>query len=295
VPLASLNDLVFGGWDVFPTIVTRVRVRPRFSRRRTSTLSNRVAGDKTLDRRIQAGIREEPPRSSRQKREVSPGARGCPQGRHRNVQTGKKVSRCVMVWCASTEAYLQAGPVHSSSAPLKRGCERTIRPYPEHALCLCRIDQRIPFINGAPNLTVTSLPCGTGDQEEPACGRQRLQDRANPDEDHSCPGLKARMLGWPVGIRQTSSATGTALSWMTRILQDQRNEQALCSGHHFAASGISEALRGLLPQGDHQLLPAQRRRQEGWDCIDIFGWLGYPCRSKSIFLQGQHPRRSVGP
>ncbi|MBU2497711.1 MAG: inositol-3-phosphate synthase [Proteobacteria bacterium] len=288
VPLAPLDDLVFGGWDVFP--------------------------DNCYQEALQAGVlnREhlDPVQGFLERLEPWPavfnrafvknldGTHVKPQTSHldlvealkADIEAFKKkhqVSRCVMIWCASTEAYLKPGKVHSSLSNFEKGLkENNAKISPSMLYAYAALTSGIPFINGAPNLTV-DIPAMVelaARNKVPITGKDFKTGQTLMKTILS-PGLKARMLGltgWYstniLGNRDGlvlddkdsfKTKEESKLSVLDTILQPKVYPELYGDFHH------KVVISYYPPRGD---------AKEGWDCIDIFGWLGYPMQIKVNFL-----------
>jgi myo-inositol-1-phosphate synthase len=197
------------------------------------------------------------------------------------------VSRCVMVWCASTEAFLEPAPVHSSLAAFEEGLRKsdpTLSPSMLYAYAA--LTSGIPFINGAPNLTV-DIPAMVelaSKHHLPVVGKD-FKTGQTLMKTILAPGLKSRMLG--------------LAGWYSTNILGNRDGLVLDDKDSFKTketSKLSVLDTILQPQvypdlyGDYyhkvtiNYYPPKGDDKEGWDCIDIFGWLGYPMQIKVNFL-----------
>jgi myo-inositol-1-phosphate synthase len=196
------------------------------------------------------------------------------------------LERCVMVWCASTEAYLQVSDPHLSLDALQNAVdENDPRIAPSMLYALAALESGIPFVNGAPNLTIdipamVELASRNG---IPICGKD-LKTGQTLMKTILAPGLKARMLGlegWYstniLGNRDGlvlddkdsfKTKEESKLSVLEYILQPQLYPELYKNYYH------KVTINFYPPRGDNK---------EGWDCIDIFGWLGYPMQIKLDF------------
>jgi len=288
VPLASLDSLVFGGWDIYEDNCYESAMK---------------AGvlDKALLEAVRPHIEKIKPWRAVFSQEYVKRLQGP------NVKSGKnkmelaeqvmddieqfrkahKLSRLVMVWCGSTEAYLQPGAAHASIQSFEKALrdnDPSIPPsmiYAYAALC-----KRIPFANGAPNLTV-DVPALTQLAQEkgvPICGKD-FKTGQTLMKTIIAPGLKSRMLGLSgwfstniLGNRDGEvledpgsfkTKEESKLSVLDRILQPELYPDLYGNIHH------KVRINYYPPRGDNK---------EGWDNIDIFGWLGYPMQIKVDFL-----------
>ena len=198
VPLAQLDDLVFGGWDVLPANGYQAAqeagvlkpehlepVRPflealqpwpgvfkqHFVKNLVATHTKTQASHLELVEALRADIE--------------------------TFRREQMVSRCVMIWCASTEAYLKPGPVHASLAAFEEGLKNNDPQIsPSMLYAYAALTSGVPYINGAPNLTV-DIPAMVelADQCEVAVAGKDFKTGQTLMKTILAPGLKARMLG----------------------------------------------------------------------------------------------------
>jgi myo-inositol-1-phosphate synthase len=288
VPLASPEDLVFGGWDVFPENSFQAALQAKVLR------SEHVEPVRSFLEGLQ-------PWPAVFKREFVKNLNGPnlkPQISHMelvealksDIDTFKresKVSRCVMIWCASTEVFLKPGDVHASLDKFEEGLRNNDPSIsPSMLYAYAALTSGIPFVNGAPNLTV-DIPAMVelADQFRVPIAGKDFKTGQTLMKTILAPGLKARMLGlsgWYstniLGNRdglvlddQDSFKTKeqSKLSVLQTILQPEVYPDLYGEFYH------KVAINYYPPRGDNK---------EGWDCIDIFGWLGYPMQIKVDFL-----------
>jgi len=197
------------------------------------------------------------------------------------------LARLVMVWCGSTEVYMKAEAAHGSLAAFEkalRANDPSIPPsmvYAYAALC-----KRIPFANGAPNLTV-DIPALTQLAQEkgvPICGKD-FKTGQTLMKTIIAPGLKSRMLGLS--------------GWFSTNILGNRDGEVLDDPESFKTKEESklsvldqilqpELYPDLYKDFTHKVrihyYPPRGDNKEGWDNIDIYGWLGYPMQIKINFL-----------
>ena len=173
--------------------------------------------------------------------------------------------RLVMVWCGSTEAYLEPQEVHRTWRP-SSGDSRDNDPAiaPSQVYAYAAIRAGVPFANGAPNLSV-DIPALVEMAETARVSdrRQGLQDGPDPDEDDPGSGLKSRALGIAAGSPRTSSATATASARPSRTTSRRRKCPSSACSTRCSSRDRTRPLRRHHPRGADQLLPAARRRQRG--------------------------------
>ena len=288
LPLASPEDLVFGGWDVFPDNSFQAALQAKVLR------SEHVEPVRSF----LEGLQPWPAVFKREFVKNLNGPNVKPQISHMelvealksDIDTFKresKVSRCVMIWCASTEVYLKPGEVHASLDKFEEGLKNNDPSIsPSMLYAYAALTSGIPFVNGAPNLTV-DIPAMVelADQFAVPIAGKDFKTGQTLMKTILAPGLKARMLGlsgWYstniLGNRdglvlddQDSFKTKeqSKLSVLQTILQPEVYPDLYGEFYH------KVAINYYPPRGDNK---------EGWDCIDIFGWLGYPMQIKVDFM-----------
>jgi myo-inositol-1-phosphate synthase len=204
-----------------------------------------------------------------------------------SFQKSSQVSRAVMIWCGSTEVFHRPAAVHQSIKTFEDGLAKDdpeIAPSQIYAYAALRCG--IPFANGAPNLThdVPALLELSRERNVPICGKD-FKTGQTFMKTLIAPGLKSRMLGMNgwfstniLGNRDGEvledpgsfkSKEETKLSVLEHILQPELYPDLYKQLYHCVR------INYYPPRGD---------AKEGWDNIDIFGWLGYPMQIKIDFL-----------
>jgi myo-inositol-1-phosphate synthase len=195
--------------------------------------------------------------------------------------------RMVMVWCGSTEAFQEESEVHASLEAFEEGLKQNDDNIsPSQIYAYASISAGVPFANGAPNLSV-DLAC----MQELAAKRQVVIAGKDFKTGQTlmktliAPGLKARMLG----LR----------GWYSTNILGNRDGEVLDDPENFKTKEHSklgvldtilqpEVYPALYGEIDHVVrinyYPPRGDNKEGWDAIDIFGWLGYPMQIKVDFL-----------
>jgi myo-inositol-1-phosphate synthase len=287
VPLADLNDLVFGAWDPIPDDALK------------SAQTCGVLKDSDL-RQVADFLAEIKPMSAVFSRDyvkkldgpnVKKGSKKelAEQLRQdiRNFKDEQKCDRLVVVWCASTEVFMRPGSVHQSIQAFEKGLENDdpgIAPSMIYAYAAIR--EGVPFANGAPNLTadIPALYSLARDMQVPIGGKD-FKTGQTLMKTILAPGFKARMLGLN--------------GWFSTNILGNRDGEVLDDPESFKTKeesklGVLEYILQpeLYPQlyGDlyHKVrinyYPPRGDNKEGWDNIDVVGWLGYPMQIKIDFL-----------
>jgi myo-inositol-1-phosphate synthase len=202
-------------------------------------------------------------------------------------QRDRGVSRSVAVWCGSTEVYRQPTEVHASLANFEKGLHESsddIAPSAIYAYACLK--SGVPFANGAPNLSVDFPAMQELSRKEgvPISGKD-FKTGQTLMKTLLAPGLKARMLGLE--------------GWYSTNILGNRDGEVLDDPESFKSKEVSKlgVLEHILQphlypdlyEGFHHVVrinyyPPRGDNKEGWDNIDIFGWLGYPMQIKIDFL-----------
>ncbi len=287
VPLASLDDLAFGGWDIFPDnalesarhagvleerhltpiaeelraiVPMRGAFHPEYVKRLSGTHVKRGATKADLVEQLRDDIRK--------------------------FRREQGVSRTVVVFCGSTETYLEPARCHQTMVGFNRGLLENDPAISNTQLyAWACLQEGVPFVNGTPNLAA-DFPAGL------ALARERAVPLAGKDfktgqtlvKTILAPGLKARLLGLN--------------GWFSTNILGNRDGEVLDDPASFRAKEVSKlgVLERILdPEANPTLYgnihhkvrieyyPPRGDAKEGWDSIDLFGWLGYPMQIKVDF------------
>ena len=288
VPLASLNDLVFGAWDIFEEDAYEAALH---------------AG--VLERDLVNQLKEElqrvkPMKAVFDQRYVKRlNGTHVKQGAHKmalaeqlmeDIENFKRANECdrvVMIWCASTEVFKQTAEEHrdlKSFEQAMRESKDSIAPSMIYAYAALK--SGVPFANGAPNLTVDipALMKLATDEGLPVCGKD-FKTGQTLMKTIIAPGLKSRLLGLH--------------GWFSTNILGNRDGEVLDDPESFKTKEESKlsVLEYILQPDVYPALykdfshivrinyyPPRGDNKEGWDNIDIFGWLGYPMQIKIDFL-----------
>ena len=288
VPLAGLNDLVFGAWDIFP--------------------------DSAYEAAMHAGVLEKDLLTKLKKplQKVKPMKAVFDQSYVKrlsgtNVKQGKnklelakqlideiaefkrknKCDRLVMIWAASTEIFMKPHAVHRNLQTFEQAMRENHKAIaPSMIYAYAALQAGIPFANGAPNLTVDipALMDLANQKGVPVCGKD-FKTGQTLMKTILAPGLKSRMLGLH--------------GWYSTNILGNRDGEVLDDPDSFKTkeeSKLSVLEYILQPEVYPQLYkdfshvvrinyyPPRGDNKEGWDNVDIFGWLGYPMQIKIDFL-----------
>lgn len=287
VPLADLNDLTFGAWDPIPDDALRSAqncgVLKESDLRQVADFLAEIKPMSAVFSRDYVKKLDGPNVKKGSKRELAEQLRQD----IRNFKDEQKCDRLVVVWCASTEVFLRPGSVHQSIQAFEKGLENDdpgIAPSMIYAYAAIR--EGVPFANGAPNLTadIPALYALARDMQVPIGGKD-FKTGQTLMKTILAPGFKARMLGLD--------------GWFSTNILGNRDGEVLDDPESFKTKeesklGVLEYILQpkLYPQlyGDlyHKVrinyYPPRGDNKEGWDNIDVVGWLGYPMQIKIDFL-----------
>ncbi len=288
VPLAGLDDIVFGGWDpISANVLEAARTCGVLEERDLAPVSAELEGivamDAVFDRRWVKKLD-----GTRVKSETAmwDQAQALIDDIERfRIQNG--CDRLVMVWCGSTEAYQEASAVHDTVEAFEAGLranDENISPSQIYVYAALMSD--VPFANGAPNLSV-DLACMielAARRGVPIAGKD-FKTGQTLMKTMLAPGFKARMLG----LR----------GWYSTNILGNRDGEVLDDPENFKTKEMSKlgVLDAILQPDSYPELygnidhvvrinyyPPRGDNKEGWDAIDIFGWMGYPMQIKVDFL-----------
>ncbi|NII83782.1 MULTISPECIES: inositol-3-phosphate synthase [unclassified Pedobacter] len=288
VPLAGLDDLVFGGWDVYEDNVYEAALNARvldanllrdvreelqaikpmraaFDRNYVKNLDGKYVKD--LDNRYELAL--------------------AVMEDIKNFKAENNCDRIVLVWCGSTEIYFEPSEVHESLAAFEQGLrDNDSRIAPSMIYAYAALKLGIPFANGAPNLTVDipALIELAKETDTPIAGKD-FKTGQTLMKTILAPGLAARSLG--------------VNGWFSDNILGNRDGLVLDDPDNFKTKEVSKL--GVLEDifkpevnpdlyGDmyHKIrinyYPPHGDNKESWDNIDIFGWLGYKMQIKINFL-----------
>ncbi len=205
----------------------------------------------------------------------------------RQFQKRTKVSRMTMIWCGSTEVYHEAAEVHSSLERFERGLrENDPEISPSQIYAYAALKSGVPYANGAPHMT-TDMPALlelARDRSLPLAGKDYKSGQTFM-KTLIAPGLKSRLLG--------------VSGWFSTNILGNRDGEVLDDPGSFRSKEVSKssALEYILQKQLYpdlyadvyhkvriEYYPPRGDAKEGWDNIDIFGWLGYPMQIKVNFL-----------
>jgi myo-inositol-1-phosphate synthase len=288
LPLAELNDLVFGAWDIFEencyeAAKTAGVIEASLLEQIRPDLEKIKPWPAVFDRRYVKRLDGPNVKKGKNKRDLAEQVRAD----IRAFKEQHKLDRLVMVWCGSTEVFMKESAVHHSLASFEKGLEASDEAIPSSMIyAYAALKEGIPYANAAPNLSadipaLTELAAQTG---SPLAGKD-LKTGQTLIKTIIAPGLKARLIG--------------VSGWYSTNILGNRDGEVLDDPESFKTkeeskkSVLDYILQPKLYPGLYEDIchvvrinyyPPRGDNKEGWDNIDIFGWLGYPMQLKINFL-----------
>ena len=288
VPLAGLDDLVFGGWDIFEDNCYQAACKAEVLRR---GLLDQVRADleavqpwpAVFDQSYVRKLDGPNVKTGASKRDLAQQLRAD----IRRFADTEGVERLVLIWCGSTEVYMEEGAVHQSLDAFERGLQASDPAIPSSMIyAYAALKEGIPYANAAPNLSadvpaLEELALRTG---SPLAGKD-LKTGQTLMKTMVAPGLKARLLG--------------VSGWYSTNILGNRDGEVLDDPESFKTKEESKksVLDHILQPELHPTLyddlhhvvrinyyPPRGDNKEGWDNIDLVGWLDYPMQLKINFL-----------
>ncbi|MDR1499523.1 MAG: inositol-3-phosphate synthase [Tannerellaceae bacterium] len=289
IPLASIDDMVFGGWDIFSDNIYDAALHAEVLKKddldavRDELEAIRplpAVFDQNFVRRLN-GVHIKPETSRREYTNLI-------REDIRRFKAENNCDRIVVMWAASTEVYIEEGPEHKSLSAFDRALDEDIAPAISPSMCYAyaAISEGAPFIMGAPNLCVeTPAICELAAKfGVPICGKD-YKTGQTLIKTVLAPMLKTRMLGLD--------------GWFSTNILGNRDGEVLDDPGSFRTKEVSklsvidsilqpEVYPDLYGNIYHKVrinyYPPRKDNKEGWDNIDIVGWLGYPMQLKVDFL-----------
>ena len=288
VPLQNLKNIAFGGWDIFEDNVYESAV-------------NAEVLDPTLLKKLKPQLQKIKPMKAVFDKEYVKKLDGkyIKKGKDkmklaeavmRDIRAFKKENKCerlVMVWCGSTEIYIKESKVHKTIESFEKGLLENHKDIPPSMIyAYAAIKMGIPYANGAPNLScdVPALVQLAKEKGTPIMGKD-FKTGQTLMKTILAPGLKARALGIE--------------GWFSTNILGNRDGEVLDDPDNFKTKEVSKlgVLEQILEPDIHPELykdlyhkvrinyyPPRGDAKEGWDNIDIRGWLNYPMQIKIDFL-----------
>lgn len=288
VPLADLNDVVFGAWDIFTDTAYEAALNAGvLEKDLINSLSEELSSLKPMkavfEQNYVKRISGENVKTGKNKMELAEQL----IEEIAQFKEEKGCDRLVIVWAASTEIFLEPSEIHETVEAFEKAMyDNDERIAPSMIYAYAAIKSGVPFANGAPNLTV-DIPAITKLAEDhgvPICGKD-FKTGQTLMKTILAPGLKSRMLGL-----EGWYSTNILGNRDGEVLDDPANfktkeESKLSVLEHILQPDVYPSLYdGFSHVVRINYYPPRGDNKEGWDAIDIFGWLGYKMQIKVNFL-----------
>lgn len=288
VPLADINDMVFGGWDIFEDnayesakncgVLPDSILDPVASYLKTIKPMKAVFSKEFVKKIDGPNVK-----TGKNKMDLA-------EQLMKDMESFKKTNNCdrlVMIWCASTETYTEPTAVHSSVKNFEEGLRNNDPSIaPSQIYAYAALKMRVPFCNGAPNFAVDvdAIQELAMENGVPISGKD-FKTGQTLMKTIIAPGLKARLLG--------------VNGWFSTNILGNRDGEVLDDPGSFKTKEVSKlsVLESILQQEQYPTLykdlfhkvrinyyPPRGDNKESWDNIDIIGWMGMPMQIKVNFL-----------
>ncbi len=288
VPLAGLDDISFGGWDVRQdNCLEAARINRVLEEKDIDGIKDELAAIQAMpgvfEKKYCVNLKGDYVKSASTKYDLMEMLRSD----IRNFKKDNNCNRIVVIWCGSTEVFLQHNPVYDSIPSMEKAMKENHPAIaPSMLYAYAAISEGAPYINGAPNLTV-DIPAIvelSKKMKMPIAGKD-FKTGQTMMKTVLAPMLKARMIGLEgwfstniLGNRDGEvlddpdsfkTKEESKLSVIDSILQPELYPELYKDYYH------KVRINYYPPKGDNK---------ESWDNIDIFGWMGYPMQLKINFL-----------
>ena len=288
VPLASLDQLVFGAWDIFDedcyeAASTAGVLETKLLEQLRPELESVKPWPAVFERRYVKRLEGSHLKSGANKRELSDQLRA-------DIQRFKEthgIDRTVMIWCGSTEVFMVPSEVHATLEAFEAALERNDPEISSSMVyAYSALKEGMPYANAAPNLSVdipalTELAMQTG---APIAGKD-LKTGQTLIKTIMAPGLKARLLGidgW-YSTNILGNRDGEVLDDPGSFKTKEESKKSVLD-YVLQPDLYPELYRDLSHIVSINYYPPRGDNKEGWDNIDLVGWLGYPMQLKINFL-----------
>jgi myo-inositol-1-phosphate synthase len=288
VPLAHLDDIVFGGWDIFEEdCYAAARTARVMEPAQLDQLRDGLEAIKPMpavfDQRYVKRLDGPNVKKGRNKRDLAEQVVA-------DIRAFKEKHGCdrlVMVWTGSTEVFMKQTAVHGSIAAFERGLEQSDDAIPSSMVyAYAALREGIPFANAAPNLTadVPAMLELAARTRAPLAGND-MKTGQTLIKTIIAPGLKARLIGvkgW-YSTNILGNRDGEVLDDPESFKTKEESKKSALD-YIFQPHLYPELYKDLTHVVRINYYPPRGDNKEGWDNIDIVGWLGYPMQLKINFL-----------
>jgi myo-inositol-1-phosphate synthase len=288
VPFADLKNLVFGGWDVFTDDMYKTALKagvlsPAQLEPVRTELSSIIPMPAVFDRHYVKNLYPQKIKKAKTKMQLAKMLMKDIE----NFIRRNKTERNVMIWCGSTEIFLKQTKTHADLKSFERGLKNNSKDIsPSMIYAYAALKMGIPFANGAPNLCVdTAALRELAEKNGVAISGKDFKTGQTLMKTIIAPGLKSRMLGlsgW-YSTNILGNLDGKVLDNPTSFKTKEKSKMsvldAIMNPVHYP-----ELYKDCCHKVRIDYYPPRGDAKEGWDNIDIFGWLNMPMQIKINFL-----------
>lgn len=288
VPLAELSDLVFGGWDIYDDTVYEAALKAEvFEPHQLHPVKDELSQIKPMpavfDKRFVKKLHPTIMKKAKTKMELA-------ELLMKDIEefiSKNKAERAVMCWCGSTEVYIEETDVHKSLKKFEEGLKKN-SPHisPSMIYAYASLKMKIPYANGSPNLSV-DIPAllELSHLNGVAVAGKDFKTGQTLMKTIIAPGLKARMLGirgW-YSTNILGNRDGLVLDDVGSFKTKEKSKKSVLDT--ILEPDLYPDLYGnVYHKVRIDYYPPKGDAKEGWDNIDIFGWMGMPMQIKINFL-----------
>jgi len=288
VPLAGLDDIVFGGWDIFEEdCYGAARTAGVLEQSQLDQVRSELEAVKPMpavfDRRYVKRLDGPNVKKGKNKRDLAEQL----IADIRAFRSTHGCDRMVMIWVGSTEIYMKETAVHATVASFEKALEQNDEAIPSSMIyAYAAIREGLPFANAAPNLTadVPAMLELAARMKSPLAGND-MKTGQTLIKTIIAPGLKARLLGvkgW-YSTNILGNRDGEVLDDPESFKTKEESKKSALE-YIFQPHLYPELYQDLCHVVRINYYPPRGDNKEGWDNIDLIGWLGYPMQLKINFL-----------
>ena len=288
VPLAQLDDLVFGGWDIFEddcyeAATTAGVLEKSLLEQIKDEMSAIKPWPAVFDRQYVKRLDGPNVKRGRSKKDLAEQV----IDDIRRFKASNKLDRLVMIWCGSTEVFMKESAAHQSVAAFEAALEQSDSSIPSSMVyAYAAIREGIPYANAAPNLSadIPAMLELAQEQGSPVAGKD-LKTGQTLVKTIIAPGLKARLLGvqgW-YSTNILGNRDGEVLDDPESFKTKEESKKSVLD-YILQPNLYPDLYRDLCHVVRINYYPPRGDNKEGWDNIDLVGWLGYPMQLKINFL-----------
>jgi myo-inositol-1-phosphate synthase len=288
LPLASIDDVVFGGWDLFDdNCYDAAKTAGVLEASLLESIRPELEAIKPMpavfDRQYVKRLDGPNVKKGKNKKDLADQV----IADIRTFKASNGLDRLVMVWCGSTEVFMQESAAHQSLAAFEAALEASDPAIPSSMVyAYAALKEGIPFANGAPNLTcdVPAMVELAAQTKSPITGKD-LKTGQTLIKTIIAPGLKARLLGvegW-YSTNILGNRDGEVLDDPESFKTKEESKKSVLD-YIFQAHLYPDLYKEIHHVVRINYYPPRGDNKEGWDNVDLVGWLGYPMQLKINFL-----------